>query len=188
MATANVKRIVFREVREGDLKKFTATSAKAKSGGGARDFRFRPFDKFDGVFARALPGRVVENRVRKKVKTKVTLYTATVSIPKRDGTTSTRELRFESPTTSREGEGRLAQLSKFGLEPPTGEGRFLLLIIEDASGSVILTFYSEQDLAGGKWHTAVNDFFQQVFSTPEKKSGANQGFIDFERHTQWIKF
>lgn len=187
MAGANVKRIIFREVMEGDLRKFTATSADADTGGGARDFRFTPFNKFDGVFARALPGRVNELRSRSSVRTSVTLYTAIVSVPRKNGTAATKELRFEPPTTARDGEGRLAQLSKFGLEPPTNEGRFLLLIIEDASGQVIVTFYSEQDLASGNWHPAVDAFFKQVFATPQK-TNANQGFIDFERHTQWIKY
>lgn len=186
MAGANVKRIIFREVMEGDLRKFTATSADADTGGGARDFRFTPFNKFDGVFARALPGRATENRVRDGVRTSETLYTATVSIPKKDGSTITRELRFEPPTDSRNGEGRLAQLDKFGLEPPVSEGRFLLLIIEDATGAVILTFYSEQDLASGLWHQTVNDFFKEVFARPKRRM-ATQGYIDFELHTQWIK-
>jgi hypothetical protein len=187
MTNANVRRIIFREVLPGDLRKFTATSADANTGGGARDFRFTPFDKFDGVFARALPGRAKEARVRNKVRTSVMLYTATVSIPMNNGTAATKELRFEPPTTARDGEGRLAQLSKFDLEPPTNQGRFLLLIIEDAGGNVIVTFYSEQDLADGKWHQAVNVFFKQVFAVQQKKN-ANQGFIDFERQTQWIKY
>ena len=186
MASANVKRIIFREVMEGDLRKFTATSADADTGGGARDFRFTPFNEFDGVFARALPGRAKVQRVRKGTRTVVTLYTANASIPRKNGTTAIRALRFEPPTTARGSEGRLAQLSKFGLEPPEGEGRFLLLIIEDESGNVIVTFYSEHDLAGGKWHSTVNNFFKQVFAKPQKKN-ASQGFIDFERHTQWIK-
>ena len=187
MADTNVKRIIFREVMPGDLRKFTATSADSNTGGGARDFRFTPFDKFDGVFARALPGREDEPRVRNKVPTIVTLYTANVSVPKKNGKPTIRELRFEPPTTARDGEGRLAQLSKFGLEPPTNEGRFLLLIIEDGSANVIVSFYSEQDLASGDWHSVVNDFFKQVFATPQK-TNANQGFIDFEHHTQWIKY
>lgn len=187
MAGASVKRIIFREVMPGDLRKFTATSADANTGGGARDFRFTPFNKFDGVFARALPGRAKEPRVRNNVRTSVTLYTANVSVPRKNGTAATRELRFEPPTTARDGEGRLAQLSKFGLEPPTNEGRFLLLIIEDAGGNVIVTFYSERDLASGKWHPTVNGFFENVFATPQRKN-ANQGFIDLERNTQWIKY
>ena len=186
MAGTGVKRIIFREVMPGDLRKFTATSADADSGGGARDFRFTPFDKFDGVFARALPNREIVTRVRKNVKTRVTLYTSTVSVPRKNGTAATKELRFEPPTTARDSEGRLAQLSKFGLEPPTNEGRFLLLIIEDASASVIVTFYSEQDLASGQWHQTVNSFFKQVFAKPQK-TNACQGYIDFERKTHWIK-
>jgi hypothetical protein len=187
MAGANVKRVIFREVMPGDLRKFTATSNDAPTGGGARDFRFTPFDQFDGVFARALKGRSTETRLRNRQHSQVTLYTANVSVPRKNGPPAKKELRFEPPTSARDAEGRLAQLSKFGLEPPADEGRFVLLIIEDANSSVIVTFFSEQDLAGGRWHSSINDFFKEVFSSPQRKN-ANQGFIDFERHTRWIKY
>jgi len=45
--TGQVTRFVFKELKDGDLRKFTATSADANSGGGARDQRFSPYDKFD---------------------------------------------------------------------------------------------------------------------------------------------
>lgn len=187
MVSNSVSRIIFREVKEGDLRKFTATSNDSPSGGGARDFRYRPFDRFDGIFARVLPGRKSESRVRNGMRTTETLYTAPVSVPHNNGSVSRHELTFEPPTTAREGEGRLAQLDKYDLDPPKNEGRVLLLIIEDGGGHVILTFFSEKDLAGKLWHPTVNAFFSKVFSVPSKRS-ANQGFIDFQSQTEWIKF
>ncbi len=186
MAAANVKRIIFREVLPGDRKKFVARSASSGTGGGARDFRYTPFDNFDGVFGRALKGRDTVIRTRNGTKVPITVYTSKVSIPQSGGKAIIEDLRFEPPTTAREGEGRLAELDKFGLQPPTNEGRVLLLIIEDASGNVILTFYSEKDLINGQWHPDIDQFFGQVFSKPQKRSAA-QGYIDYDRHTQWIK-
>lgn len=121
------------------------------------------------------------------MRTTETLYTAPVSVPHNNGSVSRHELTFEPPTTAREGEGRLAQLDKYDLDPPKNEGRVLLLIIEDGGGHVILTFFSEKDLAGKLWHPTVNAFFSKVFSVPSKRS-ANQGFIDFQSQTEWIKF
>lgn len=186
MASANVKRIIFREVMEGDLKKFTATAAPSGTGGGARDLRFRPFDKFDGVFARALPGREKVERRREGEREEIEIYTAKAKVVRSNDESFEKVISFEPPTTARPDEGRLARVHDLNLDVPEGEGRVLILIIQDAKDELIITFFSEKDLASGKWHAAVNDFFKQVFSKPAG-AHATQGYIDFEQHSSWIK-
>lgn len=186
MASANVKRIIFREVMEGDLKKFTATAAPSGTGGGARDLRFRPFDKFDGVFARALPGRENVERRREGEREEVEIYTAKAKVVRSNDESFEKTISFEPPTTARPDEGRLARVHDLNLDVPEGEGRVLILIIQDAKDELIITFFSEKDLESGKWHAAVSDFFKQVFSTPAG-AHATQGYIDFEQHSSWIK-
>lgn len=186
MAGANVRRIIFREVKPGDLKKFTATAAPSGTGGGARDLRFRPFDKFDGVFARALPGREKVERRREGEREEIEIYAAKATVVTSNNTSFEKEISFEPPTTARPDEGRLARVHDLNLDVPEGEGRLLFLIIEDAQGKLIITFFSEKDLESGKWHPAVNDFFKEVFSTPAG-AHATQGYIDFEQKTRWIK-
>lgn len=186
MAGANVKRIIFREVMDGDLKKFTATAAPSGTGGGARDLRFRPFDKFDGVFARALPGREKVERRREGEREIVEIYTAKANIVRSNNQSFKKDVSFEPPTTARPNEGRLARVHDLNLEVPKGEGRLLILIIQDAKGELIITFFSERDLESGSWHATVNDFFKDVFSQPARAS-ATQGYIDFEQKSRWVK-
>lgn len=186
MASANVRRIIFREVMPGDLRKFTATAAPSGTGGGARDLRFRPFDKFDGVFARALPGREKVERKREGERDEIEIYTAKAKVVRSNDEAFEKAISFEPPTTARPDEGRLARVHDLNLDVPEGEGRVLILIIQDAKGELIITFFSEKDLKSGKWHPAVNDFFKDVFSTPHKVS-AIQGYIDFEQKSRWIK-
>lgn len=186
MAGANVKRIIFREVMPGDLKKFTATAAPSGTGGGARDLRFRPFDKFDGVFARTLPGREKVERRREGEREEIEIYTANANVVRSDNTSFKKQISFEPPTTARPDEGRLARVHDLNLDVPEDEGRLLILIIQDANDELIITFFSEKDLESGKWHPAVNEFFKEVFATP-KRASATQGYIDFEQHSRWIK-
>ncbi len=186
MASASVKRIIFREVMEGDLKKFTATAAPSGTGGGARDLRFRPFDKFDGVFARCLPGRETVERRRGGKREQIQIYTASANVVGSNNRSTKKEIAFESPTTARPDEGRLAKVHELALDVPKGEGRLLILLIQDANNDLIITFFSEKDLKSGEWHPSVTDFFRQVFSKPHR-SHATQGFIDFEAKSRWIK-
>lgn len=186
MANTNVKRIIFREVMDGDLKKFTATAAPSGTGGGARDLRFRPFDKFDGVFARALPRREKVERRREGEREEIEIYTAKANVVRSNNESFKKEIAFEPPTTARPNEGRLARVHDLNLDVPEGEGRLLILIIQDGKDELIITFFSEKDLESGKWHAAVNDFFKEVFSQPARAS-ATQGYIDFEQKSRWIK-
>jgi len=186
MAGANVKRIIFREVMEGDLKKFTATAAPSGTGGGARDLRFRPFDKFDGVFARALPGRENVERKRDGERETIEIYTAQANVVRSNNQSFKKDISFEPPTTARPNEGRLARVHDLNLDVPDGEGRLLILIIQDAKDELIITFFSEKDSKSGNWHTTVSDFFKEVFAQPARAS-ATQGYIDFEINSRWIK-
>jgi hypothetical protein len=187
MASANVRRIIFREVMPGDLKKFTATAAPSGTGGGARDLRFRPFNKFDGVFARMFPNREKVERTREGEKETLEIYSAMATVIRPSNASSKKKVVFEGPTTARPNEGRLTCVHDLNLVVPQGEGRFLILLIEDANGGIMIAFYSEHDLASGQWHAAINDFFKQVFAKPATRN-ANQGYIDFALHTQFIKF
>lgn len=186
MSGTGVKRIIFREVMDGDLRKFTATAAPSGTGGGARDLRFRPFSKFDGVFARTLPGRQVVERTRNGARDDIEIYTGVANVVRSNNSSSKKKISFEPPTTARPDEGRLARVHDLNLDVPEGEGRLLILIIQDSNDDLIITFFSERDLASGQWHEAVTAFFKDVFAKPAT-TNATQGYIDFDQKTRWIK-
>jgi len=64
IAVAGVKRIVYKEIVEGDFRKFKAESNDADTGGGARDLRFRPHDEFAKVFRELFPRSQQKTRKR----------------------------------------------------------------------------------------------------------------------------
>ena len=71
-----VKRAVFYDIYPGDRLKLDAKSNIAKSGGGARDFRFSPQEEFIPVFGEILKGRLIRVTYGKKVgRRQVTVFT-----------------------------------------------------------------------------------------------------------------
>jgi hypothetical protein len=172
-----VRRLAFKEVNDGDLLKFVAKSATSGTGGGARDLRFRPFKKFDGVFGRILTGRESPMRRRNGVMTPVPIYTSRVTVLGGQGGNSTRDLVFEPPTTARAGEGRLTRVSSLGLEPPIGGGRLFFLLFQTGADTPFIAFATAQQIDAKDWHPSVNDFLAEALSKVNKSA---KGYIDFE--------
>jgi hypothetical protein len=180
-----VKRVVFREVLPGDVLKFAAKSNKTKSGGGARDFRYNPYDKFDDVFGRLLKGRRQEDRVRNKITTSVTVYENKAGLCTPSGVVPGKTLEFEPPTSAREGEGRLTRLNSLGLSVPKNQGRVFLMVWQTDDGKVWFGFATENELQSGKWHASINDFLLSCMTAKRRHGNAAQGFIDFEQGSQF---
>jgi hypothetical protein len=179
-----IKRIVFREVLAGDVKKFKAKSNTSQTGGGARDFRYRPYDKFDDVFGRILMGRAKPPRVRGGSSTHVTIYTGSVQITPGSQLTT---LEFEPPTTARANEGRLTRLNALGLTVPTGQGRVFLLIWQTGDNNAYLAFATETQINSNQWHPAINQELTACLSFKRPKNNAGQGFVDFVRGSRFMK-
>jgi len=172
-----VRRLAFKEVVEGDLLKFLAKSASSGTGGGARDLRFRPFKNFDGVFGRILTGRESPMRRRNGVPTPVPIYTSKVTVLDGMGGSAVKDLIFEPPTTARAGEGRLTQVSKLGLNPPTDAGRLLFLLFQTGADTPFIAFATSKQIDGKEWHPLVNDFLAEALANVTKSA---RGYIDFE--------
>ncbi len=198
-----VKRFVFKELKDGDIRKFNATSADSDSGGGARDQRFSPYDKFDAVFKAMFKG-APEQKKRKKKDGSVevlTVYVSPVAVHADDThhTNLSMEvqhggapylietLRYWPPTEVRANEGRLGEVSKLDLAPPRKKGRVFLLIAEDDTAlSPRLMFVTEQDVKAKVWEKSINDFFETLLETPPA-TNAVMGYKDLVNKTSWTK-
>lgn len=175
--SGGILRLATREIWPGDRLKFEAKAAPGGTGGGARDMRFRPYAKFDDVFARILPGRELEDRKRGGVPTQVTVYTASVSVRNPGGNHNTKMI-FEPPTDARDVEGRVTVIHKLGLViPPQTAHRLLFVVGQMADGSAFTTIAREEDIPA--WHDDVADLLSRVLSFNSKKK-ASSGYIDFE--------
>lgn len=178
----SIKRLIFREVLAGDVKKFEAKSNKTKSGGGARDFRFRPYSEFDGIFERMLAGTDTKPRKRDGAAKTITIYTSPVSIW---GGTVSHPLEFEPPTTARKNEGRLTRLNHLGLAVPKNQGRVFLVIHQTGDDKVWLSFATQDELTNKAWHPTINDFLLACMLAPRSSNSAAQGFLDIEAGTHF---
>lgn len=197
-----VKRFVFKELKAGDIRKFSATSADSTSGGGARDQRFSPYDKFDAVFRAMFKGPPEQKNRKKGSQTvQLTVYVSPVAVHADDThrTDPSKEvqhdgesyliqtLRYWPPTTVRANEGRLGEVSKLDLAPPSNKGRVFLLIFEDDTAlTPRLVFVTEDDVKAKEWEKSINDFFEDLLKTPPT-TNAVMGYKDFVNKTSWTK-
>ena len=174
-----IARLVFRQVLPGDVLKFKAKSNTSVTGGGARDFRFRPYEKFDQVFERLLIGRKHVKRRRAGKDILEEIYTGRATVIHSATKQTLNDLIFEPPTTARPGEGRLCQLDKLKLKVPTDPSAVLLLIWQEFSGNIFIAFVVETALRSGDWHPRISSALLQCIAERRGKK-AIQGYFDFE--------
>lgn len=184
---ADVKRLVFKEIVEGDLRKFEAQSNDADSGGGARDLRFRPYEEFRKVFRQLFPNTRTETRKRYGGKSDVEILVGQLHWTE-GGQEAFREATFEPPTDARPNEGRIPVVHTyppFNSRPSTNEGRIVLLLIQRDDDTVWPAFATELSLRSGKWHDGVA---RPILRSLDAKRHANQvarGYIDFASHEEY---
>ena len=173
-----IRRIVYREIRDADRLKFTAQSNQADTGGGARDIRFSPYAQFGDVFARLFP----ETRtISRKANASTTIFVGKFNWLE-SGALKEMESVFEPPTKSRPTEGRLTKVHRypcFGNLPDSNEGMVLMLLIQDANGSVWPAFATEQLLDDPGWNRNVADKILACIHA-ERPATAVAGYMDFE--------
>jgi hypothetical protein len=177
---ADVKRVVFKQIVEGDFRKFVAQSNDAETGGGARDLRFRPFDEFVEVFRLLFPAVRREKRRREGGMIDIEILVGRLHWFD-GGNDASKEATFEPPTDARPNEGRLPIVHKyppFNHLPSTDKGRMVLLLVQRDDDTVWVEFASEDSLRSGEWHDAVA---QPILRSLDAKRGFKQvarGFID----------
>ena len=151
---ARVLRVVFKEIVGGDRKKFSATSNESKTGGGARDLRFRPSSIFEPAFEKLCPRTKMEPRRRNSTKSDTVVRVGTIAWFDQNGDVASDTFAVESPTDSRQGELRIAKVHQYPafrryLEPEPA--RTVLLLIQRQDGSVWPEFRTESDLRLPGW-------------------------------------
>lgn len=176
-SSGGILRLAVREIWPGDRLKFKAKAAPGGTGGGARDMRFRPYQRFDDVFGRILTNRTNLERKRGGMKSTITVYTSSVSVRNPDGAHDTNMI-FEPPTDARGDEGRVTMIHKLGLTiPPQATHRLLFVVGQMSDGNAFTTIAREEDVP--HWHKDVADLLTRVLSF-DAANKASSGYIDFE--------
>lgn len=176
MSGNRIDRILLREIVDGDKRKFLAESNDSPSGGGARDIRFRPEDRFLPFLKKMFPTPAI-------IKGK-TCYTGECRWGVADGAERRDEMEIWPATNARPNECRLAKVNKYDLYPliqsdPNG-GRSVFMLFQTTDKVVRLYFTSETELQDPSWDARVRSFVSDWLQTNVKSA-----FIDFVTHDRF---
>ena len=184
-AAAQVARILYKELVEGDLRKLQAKSNDADTGGGARDFRFRSFDTLLPVIKQMFPQTVPEMRRRNNQALLVDIFKGQFSWYDANQNVVSKGAYMEPPTSARPGEGRIARIHEYACfdasKVKIGAGnRVLLLLIQLHDGSVWPYYAEEKTLrAKGTWDPVVAKELLDCLDADRPANQAVLGYRDF---------
>jgi hypothetical protein len=186
-----IARIVFREILDGDRRKFIADSNDADTGGGARDLRFRAWDSLEPIFKKLFPQVRQLARRRDGLPINEMIYVGTFNWQDSAGTVRTKEALLETPTDARPNEARIAKVHEYGcfqsIPPYQGTGRLLVLFVQNPDDTVWPVFATEQSLNQPGWHPAVANFLLKALSTKRRTGNAAYGYVDFTANENFIR-
>lgn len=178
-----VLRLVVREIVPGDRRKFTATSNDVDTGGGARDLRFRPEDKFAPVFARMFPTTKTVTSRRGGAAVQLQVHTGqirwpSVPTPGQAPPYQTGQAEIWPSTNARPGELRLVRVHEYGfsplLPPLQVNGKTVMMLIQETQG-VVVRFTTEASIRTNNWHRSIKPFLLRWLD-----SDSLSGFIDLQ--------
>lgn len=183
-ASQTTIRVLYKEIRDSDVRKLLAQSNDSDTGGGARDIRYRDFDTIRPIIT-----KLFSTPIR---KTKI-VHTGNLHwIDDKSHKTVSKMAEFWEPTDARPGEGRLAKVHTFACFEPkrmavaqSEGGRILLLLVQQSDLSVWPYYVSETSLRTNKaWDqkvaTAIIDCLDQGGGR-----NATQGYVDFTNNTRY---
>ena len=138
----------FYEIKEGDVLKQRAKSNKSSSGGGARDLRIRPADKFTAILGQMFPEKTSREGVLEG------------TIHWIDGRDEVHQatIKFWRPTDARPGEARIGRIHQIEgwtvtdvkkYRAALGRGKkWFFLLVKDTAGVVWARLWEEENLPG----------------------------------------
>lgn len=177
---SGVKRVIYKEILDGDRRKFVAQSNDAKSGGGARDLRFS-YEAFEPAFQAIFPEVAMQLRKRRGARSELSIFKGNFYWME-EGAIKCVPASFEPPTDARPTEGRIPQINSYGCFseiPGVSEGRLFLLIVQREDDTVWPGFATEPSLRSGKWDSRVADEMLRCAGGVRNAGIAIAGFMDF---------
>lgn len=187
-----VARILYKEIKQGDLLKILARSNTSKTGGGARDFRFGSYTRLVPAIEKMFQQKVKESRKRGGKNIQIDVHKGEFFWKDKHGNVIRKDSFFEPPTDVRGSEGRIARVPEYEcfdtkLIPKGGEGnRVLLLLIQLADGSVWPYFAEEKTLrTPGVWDAVVAKELLACLDAKRPVNHAVVGFRDLTNTTSY---
>jgi hypothetical protein len=185
----DIARIVFRQILDGDRRKFIAQSNDSDTGGGARDLRFRAWQTMEGTLRKLFPGSRTEKRKR-GLKTSLEVFTGRFHWMK-NGKVKSREALLEPPTDARANEGRITRVHEYECftisDPEEGSGRLLAIFVQKSDGTVWPFVITERSLEHDNWNPAIAEFLLSALNASRPERQAAYGFYDFEAGIKFVQ-
>ena len=162
-----VKRIIYKKIVPGDLRKFSAQANDSGTGGGARDLRFSPSERFFPEF----------KKMFQKEKTNGSLQ----GVFYWEDCPPT-EVTVHAPDASRPNECRIGTVHRCFPESqiPESADDCILLIIQDYEGKVHPCFTSQLSLRTEQWNTTVSKGILKGLEANRRADITPAGYLDFE--------
>lgn len=193
-AKSAIARVLYKEIKAGDRRKFIARSNdEPADGGGARDLRFSGLDELRPVIEAMFPTPDSVKRKRKMGQEKLIRHGGTFKWREGEAAVNSQpksEPAFmEPPTNARPNEWRLTRVHAYSVFqakgiPEEGEnGRVLLLLVQTKDGAVWPHFTTERSLKEGPWNKKVSKALLDCIRAKRPKNRAVIGYIDFENNT-----
>lgn len=160
------KIVVYKKIVEGDWRKFSATSNDAPTGGGARDLRFSPAERFLPIFERMFPSRDGFMNIGQ------------FSWP--DGRKT--DVKIAPPTNARPKEMRICSVNECILDAylPTDPNDCILLIVCDDENNVWPSFITASSLREEEWDPVVKREILGGLNAIRHARVTPMGYLDFE--------
>jgi hypothetical protein len=178
---SDIARIVFRQILDGDRLKFIAQSNITDSGGGARDLRFRRWDKMEKILRQLFPGSKTEKR-RRGSSDALEVFTGRLHWMK-GGKEQSREALLEPPTDARPNEVRITRVHEYECftiqQPDEGAGRLIALFVQKHDGTVWPFVITERSLEHDNWNPAVAEFLLSALNAERPQRNAAYGYVDY---------
>ena len=143
-----IARVLWKEIRPGDRRKFVAASNDVPTGGGARDLRFRGDEELENIILSMFPHAEEAFVAARAASGSRGIVARSVGTSMTEGKSRTKSVAayMEPPTDARPREWRIVRVHKYevfqvALPPERDDDRVLLLLIQTADGKYLAPFH-----------------------------------------------
>ena len=168
-----IRIVLYKKIVPGDIRKFRAESNDTDSGGGARDLRFSPANRFFPILKRMFPNEGPNGR----------FYTGELHWR----LWPTTHVTVHAPTRSRPNEVRIAKIHEcFPRDAvPNDATDCILILLLDENFEVWAYFTSEYSLRTQGWHSRIKDGVLGGLEARRNSLVTPVGYLDFENGDEY---
>jgi hypothetical protein len=173
--------VIFKQIREGDIRKIAAESNDAPTGGGAQDLRF-PALPFANVFGLYFPNVVRYSENGGEIRR------GTMVWRNKNAIDNQYKVELHPPTNARPREARIARIDDLppmqACPDPSELDPVFVIFTLDGNGTFRCDFARVSDLHASWHHEVSSPILRSLEAIRGKKSAC--GFIDFKNGREYL--